>query len=261
MGETVQPLVSLRKKRIISALRLDGNGIEYGPLHKAIVPKSGCSVKYVDYTDKKGLAEHYANDPNVDVNLIPEIDIVTGGRRIVNFVDPDSIDFVVASHVLEHVPDFLTWLEDNMTILKVGGRVGVAYPDRRYCFDLKRQPSKFSEMIAATLELRTKPSFSQLCDHFFNVANAKAKDIWDGSTTADNAPYVFDRKSVVGRLREMQRKQDYIDAHCWIFADHELLDLLTHEINDFMGGRIEVISFFKTTRGSNEFYFTLERIR
>jgi hypothetical protein len=93
-----------RKKEIVEHLSLSGSGLEYGPLHRTIVDKKNASVRYVDYADRDYLVRHYANDPNVDTDTIPEIDIVTGGRPIDEFAEKESVDFIIASHVAEHVP-------------------------------------------------------------------------------------------------------------------------------------------------------------
>ena len=65
------------------------------------------AVTYVDYADRDALRRHYANDLNVDKELIPEIDIVTDGKTHSEFLPNQCLDYVVASHVMEHVPDIL----------------------------------------------------------------------------------------------------------------------------------------------------------
>ncbi len=47
-------------------------------------------------------------------------------------------DLLVASHVIEHVPDLITWLREIASVLKPTGQARLAIPDRRYTFDLLR---------------------------------------------------------------------------------------------------------------------------
>lgn len=248
----------LRSRRITAALNLEGTGIEYGPLHRTIVPKSDCRVRYVDYADRKALVEHYKNDRNVDVNLIPEIDIVTDGRLISNFIEPDTLDFVVASHVLEHVPDFIGWLESNLAALKPGGRIAIAFPDKRYCFDMKRRSSTLSDIVAAHIEKRTRPTFSQICDHFFNVVKTTPREAWEGRITFQNAEYIYPRQQVMNMLKATHGKDKYTDCHCWILADNECMERL-EQVKEFSSLKYEIISFYPTARNTTEFYFTLEK--
>lgn len=253
------PTLGLREKKITSALNLGGKGIEYGPLNRAILSKKYYNISYVDYADRASLSAHYGNNPDVDVSLIPEIDIVTGGKLISEFLPEESIDYVVASHVMEHVPDLLGWLESNLRVLKLGGRIAVAFPDKRYCFDLKRKNSTISDVMAAYLERRTKPSFQQICDHFWNVSKAKAVDCWKESTTPDNAEYIHDRKTIVDTLRKMEAREDYIDCHCWVFPDFKFLETM-NEIRSITNAGFEVVSFYPTQKNTLEFYVTFEKI-
>ncbi|ESY69790.1 MULTISPECIES: class I SAM-dependent methyltransferase [Mesorhizobium] len=253
------PALELRTKRITSALNLAGKGIEYGPLHAALLRKPNYDVSYVDHADRASLAQHYANDPSVDVSLIPEIDIVTGGKLVSEFLPKESIDYIVASHVMEHVPDLLGWLESNLYVLKPGGRIAVAFPDKRYCFDLKRKSSMISDLVAAYLEKRTKPSFQQVCDHFWNVSKANPVDCWNGNITAENAEYMMDRDSIIEILEDMRKRDEYIDSHCWVFADFEFMDRM-NSIRGIMKGIFEIMSFYPTQPNTLEFYVTIEKL-
>ncbi|WP_181177415.1 class I SAM-dependent methyltransferase [Mesorhizobium sp. B4-1-1] len=241
-------------------MNLDGKGIEYGPLHAALLRKPHYDVCYVDYADRASLAKHYANDPNVDVSLIPEIDIVTGGKLISEFLPKESVDYIVASHVMEHVPDLLGWLESNLYVLKPGGRIAIAFPDKRYCFDLRRKSSMISDLVAAYIEKRTKPSFQQICDHFWNVSKANPVDCWNGATTPKNAEYMVERNRIVAVLSDEKMRNEYIDAHCWVFEDEEFIEC-TNSIDDIFKMGFRVVDFQKTQRNTLEFYVSLEKCR
>src|SRR6185312_15045331 len=119
---------------------------------------------------------------------------VTGGESIEGYIEKETLDYVLASHVMEHVPDFLGWLESNLKLLKVGGRIAVAFPDKRYCFDIKRRSTCISDILCAYLEKRKKPTFQQICDHFWNVCKVTPISAWDGTVNAFNAEYIHSRE-------------------------------------------------------------------
>lgn len=251
---------SLRRMRITAGIDPESSGIEYGPLHRTIMPRSVCkTVRYVDYKSRDELAAHYMNDPNVDVSLIPEIDIVTGGALISDFVPDDSLDFVIASHVLEHVPDFIGWLETNLRLLRPGGRIALAFPDRRFCFDMAKQPTSFHEVIAAYFEKRTQPNFTQICDHILNSRKVTPAEIWDGRLNVDNAPSVHGSTGALSILRKLVTKTGYHDVHCWKFSDQEFIDMLTR-IKAELHLPFEVLSLFPTRRNTTEFFAVLVKV-
>ncbi|MEX3900116.1 methyltransferase domain-containing protein [Paraburkholderia sp. BR10954] len=49
-----------------------------------------------------------------------------------------KFDYVIASHVIEHVLDLVGWVHSLLAALKHAGRIVLAVPDRRYTFDYVR---------------------------------------------------------------------------------------------------------------------------
>src|SRR6185436_9508930 len=102
-------------------------------------------VRYVDVLDRDGLVAHYADD-GVDTDRIPEIDfplIQPDGRTLglAEAAAPGApYDWVVASHVVEHVPDLIGWLADLAELTADGAALVLVVPDRRYTFDALRPP-------------------------------------------------------------------------------------------------------------------------
>ncbi len=251
--------MDLRAKRITNGLNLSGVGIEYGPLHRTIVPKDTFpDVRYVDYASREFLLKKFGDDPSVNQVEIPEIDIVTEGKPIGEFVSENSLNYVIASHVIEHVPDLIGWLEANLAILKPGGRIAAAFPDRRFCFDLARSKTMFSDLVAAYLEKRTKPTFHQISDHFMNTVRSNPTNAWNKVITPENARPVRTPQSAIGILRELQKQTNYVDCHCWKFSYSECNEML-EEIKKYFPIKFEIVSFFPTQRYTQEFYFMIEK--
>lgn len=86
--------------------------------------------------------------------------------------DKAPLDYVVASHVVEHVPDLAGWLEEVNASLKIGGRLLLVVPDKRFTFDILRPLTTYSEIITAYKEQRRRPGLRSMCDHFANVVHA-----------------------------------------------------------------------------------------
>lgn len=247
-----------RTDLITGKVNISGEGLEYGPLHRALLRKEVHKVRYVDYADRETLAGIHAANPNVDTRLIPEIDIVTGGCPVTDFIPSHSVDYIVASHVAEHVPDFIGWLSANLSVLKVGGRLSLAFPDKRYCFDIRRPVSTAPELIAAYLEQRTRPSLTQICGHFYGVSKVNAIDAWSGDVTIENAEYIHDRDKLLGTLKALAARNDYVDVHCWVFDPMSFLATL-NELQALLNLPFRVVDLVETPRNFLEFFVTLER--
>ena len=80
-------------------------GLELGPLINPVVRREMGDIRYIDHVDTDALRARYATHVGFDVDAIVPIDYVTHGS-IYDTVGPDiPFDYVIASHVIEHVPD------------------------------------------------------------------------------------------------------------------------------------------------------------
>jgi SAM-dependent methyltransferase len=113
---------------------LTGSGLEIGALQRPLAVPGSCRVRYVDRMDVKGLREHY---PGLrDLPLVP-VDIIDDGETLQS-VEPASQDFIIASHFLEHTQDPIGTLSRFLELLKPGGVLYLAVPDKRFTFDINR---------------------------------------------------------------------------------------------------------------------------
>jgi SAM-dependent methyltransferase len=95
-------------------------GIEIGPLLKPVITKNEGDIIYVDHVDTEALKAKYADDPNVDTRKIVSVDAVWGSQTLLQAVGR-RVDYVIASHVAEHVPDLVGWLGEIGEVLRPGG--------------------------------------------------------------------------------------------------------------------------------------------
>ena len=76
-----------------------------------MVAKTEGDITYVDHADTEALKRKYAADPEVNVEELVTVDGVWGANTLLDCVGGDY-DFVVASHVIEHVPDPAAFLAE-----------------------------------------------------------------------------------------------------------------------------------------------------
>src|SRR4051812_2609397 len=176
----------VRIQRATAGIDLEnGRGLEVGPLCRPIVRKDEADVYYLDVHDTQGLKDYYATDPNVPNDEILEVDfplITDDGVRTMAEAAASKApyDWVVASHVIEHVPDVIGFLRDVSQLLVPGGRLSLIVPDRRYEFDALRPGTSVGAMLLAHYSGDRRPSIRAVIDHFLDAFDYSPVDLWAG---------------------------------------------------------------------------------
>lgn len=127
-------------------------GLEIGALCKPVVPPAAGRIEYVDHLPTEALREKYAADPNVDIDQIVPVNYVWGASTLPEAVGDQRFDYVIASHVIEHVPDPIGWFKEIAAVLKPGGVLSLAIPDKRWTFDCRREVTSASALIESYFE-------------------------------------------------------------------------------------------------------------
>jgi hypothetical protein len=252
-----------RQTRILSGIDyVNLKGIEYGPLHTPILTKDYSQIDYVDFASQDYLRAKYKDDPNVNVEDIPQIDIVLSDRPITDMVPTGKYDFVIASHVLEHVPNFIGWLRDCDTILTIHGQIALALPDRRFTFDYLRMPTKISDVLAAFVQNSRRPSSIQILDFLIYSKPIEVGMAWN-YYLGNNQPPMPDPKDISGAMAvalDSLENGTYHDVHCWVFSDVEFCKLMLNLCQEgFISFGCD--TFFPTPVGGFEFYCTLKKMK
>jgi hypothetical protein len=203
-----------------------GRGLEIGPLDAGIADGEAHDVGYVDVFDVDGIRDHYRDDPNVILELIPTIDyplIVDGrARTLAEAAAPGApFDWVIASHVIEHVPDVIGWLAQLAELTVEGGALLLAVPDRRYCFDRHRPPTTTGQALEAFEQRLDRPSTRAIYDHFSSVVKVDTRALWRGARPAGRPALIHDLGYTLHQL-ERGRAGEYVDCHVWTFTPQSL---------------------------------------
>ena len=195
-----------------------GKGLEIGPSHNPLMPKAaGFDVEILDYIDAEGLRRKYAN-AGVDVSAVEEVDYISDGRPMMEVIgDRHRYDWIVASHVLEHVPDLVAFLVDCEALLKPGGSLVLAVPDKRCCFDILRPVSTVGQVLQAHVDGRRRPWPGVIFD---DIAYARKRTGRIGWGLGDRAPLEEVRPVEEARqvFEQACSSDDYVDIHCWVFV-------------------------------------------
>jgi SAM-dependent methyltransferase len=162
-------ILATRSEILLAPVSPGSRLIEIGPSIAPIAPKSsGWNTVSIDTTTREGLVAKYAGDPGVDVSRIEPVDFVwTDGplSTAVPAVQHGSFDAFIASHVIEHSPDLIAFLDAAATLVKPEGLVILAIPDKRYCFDYFQPLTTTGQLLEAHLDRRVRHARRFAFDH------------------------------------------------------------------------------------------------
>jgi hypothetical protein len=239
-----------------------GPGLEIAPLHKPIALKSRWDVSYVDIISTQKLREHYAHDAEVPAADIVDVDLPLTDEdgTIRSLVDVARLSapyaWVVASHVIEHVPDLITWLEDIGDLLRDDGALVLAVPDMRYSFDVHRPQTTVGAMLQARFQRDVTPSVRAVYDHFRSASSVSVAEAWADTVPAMDRVHDPDQ---VADLVERSRAGEYIDSHVWTFRPSTFIEQI-NELGRLGLCELVVEKVLNTRPGQLEFYAVLRRL-
>ena len=127
----------------IAAAWLHGEGIEIGALQHPLPVPDDTHVKYVDRLPVSGLREHY---PELTSLPLVEADVIDDGERLAKFAD-GTLDFVIANHFVEHCQNPIAAIDNMLRVLRKGGTLYLAVPDKRFTFDVDRQVTPLEHLF------------------------------------------------------------------------------------------------------------------
>lgn len=206
-----------RRRLVVGPLDLRGRGLEFGPLDRPLVARTEAAVSYVDHLSTEGLRAKYETHAHVDLGAICEVDHVLEPGRPLSDVVGTGYDFVIASHVIEHVPDLVGWLEEMTRILAPTGILALAVPDKRTTFDVARPLTLPSDLIAASLQGDVRPSVATVLEHHLMALRNGPDIMWSRAVARSRLAHVHDLGYALGE-GERAAKDEYVDVHCWVFT-------------------------------------------
>lgn len=245
-----------RAEKVLRHINQNGHGIEIGPSFNPIAPKKeGYKVHIIDHMSRDQLITKYKDD-HVNIENIEEVDFVWRGENYMELTGKSKYyDWIVASHVIEHTPDLIGFLNDCETILKDDGVISLIVPDKRYCFDRYRPITGISKIIDSHLQKNNIHTPGTVAEYFLNVVSKSGWISWDSSTTG-KYNLVHSLGDALQGMNSAINERSYLDVHAWCFVPHSFRLV----INDlFYLGFITFneVEFFQTE--GCEFYITLSR--
>jgi 2-polyprenyl-3-methyl-5-hydroxy-6-metoxy-1,4-benzoquinol methylase len=249
-------VLGARKYKVFHSLKKDGLGLEIGPSHNPIAPKKeGYNVHVIDHADQQTLRKKYASH-GLNLDNIETVDFVWQGQPLTTLIGKTQCyDWIIASHVVEHVPDLISFLQQCEALLKPDGILSLVIPDKRYCFDYFDPLTSTGELLDACEQKRTRPSLGKIFDHFANASAREGLIAWSKGNQ-DQLSLIHSFEIAKNQWHAAQSSPDYVDVHCWRFTPSSF-EIIAQDLRQLELLNLQYkISF--DTNGS-EFYVSLEK--
>ena len=252
-----------RIAEITKLLPLNGKGLEIAPLFRPTLKKPQYDIDYTDYLPTEELRARDGGHPE-SVNLV-DIDFVWHPeKRLKDCAENRKYDYVISSHVWEHVPNPIGWLEQVLEVCNDGAIVAMALPLKYNPIDYIRKETEVSELVGNYLENRSIPSAKQVFDCLSNARKievAVAKNTFTPEEFATQ-PLSYSKMEAMGFAYRAFSQNIYTDVHCSVFSPESFPDLI-NKIRELGLLNIELIDV--TVDGAStdkvcEFYVKIKKL-
>lgn len=259
----VKPIPPDRKVALCGLINLaTGVGLEFGPLTRPVVRPEEGDVRYVDAMSTDELKEQFKADTTHPPDLLLPISYVWKGGPLAPIVGDQKFHYALASHVIEHVPDVIGWMNSILEVLEDGGLLGLAIPDKRYSFDFLRPTTTTAMLIDNWLRKPVRPTPLQVYDHFSQVTKVGLDEL-HALHQGEILPSCYERHCTdefsLSQARKALETDEYFNIHASVFSPGSFLK----NIRDIIGLGIlnaEVADFYDTPNNGQEFICVLRRV-
>lgn len=241
-----------RKEYILKYAQKNGLGLEIAPYHNPIAPKKdGWNCLSLDIFNFEELTSLAQNDPDPfvyeNIKNIETVDIVASALNLKEAIEAlgmiGTFDYICSSHNFEHLPNPLRFLQSAGDVLKIGGYLSMAIPNKRFTFDYARPLTGTKDILRMYFEKYTQP------DPFTIFESQSCHVNLDGQYSYhNNIQDCFN-----GLLKNMNEKISYTDTHMTVYTPESflsiinelmILDLIPFEMVDFKISGIEFLVHF-----------------
>lgn len=156
-----------------------GKGLEIGALSKPYAFSKDCHIEYADIHDNEMLHTIRRRLPgkNKYKGHFVKIDHQLKAPRFGLEMIPDSsYDFIYSSHVLEHSPNPIWAIFEQLRVVNNGGYIYIVIPNKRNTYDFKRNTTHISELVSKYKDMSFDFSLSEALDLVQNTFGHKLYD-------------------------------------------------------------------------------------
>lgn len=226
----------------LDTIKSDGLGLEIAPYFDPFLDKEKFNVKYTDYISNEEIQAVAGKNPGAINRAIPQIDFVwRPGTKLSDCHNSvEKFDYVVASHVMEHVPNPFGWLNELLSVTKMGGHVAVFLPSRIHTNDYFRNDTPFSQLFEWWMEQPATPTIAQVVDFMsesLEMADSPSEQVSRDEHLKNMNVYLNKRiryytpEQVIETATHIYNHRSYLDIHCTVWTKESFLENIDNASN------------------------------
>lgn len=259
-NQKILPHIKPRRNFIQNIIDCHNHSIKILEIGAFAVPtffKSEAQIMFMDQSSKEELVATIESDPEKCARVV-DVDFVVKKKNFSACIDL-KFNLIIANHVVEHIPDLISWFGNISNLLLPQGIVFLSVPHKEYTFDKLRRLTSLTEILAAYEADLVEPTIYQVFDHIYFRRPIMARDVWNDDYThlLDNKTFKS-AKDALDHIKMQKKSGEELEAHCSVFNCQSFLDIC----NELAASRyidLEIISYKDVERPYNEFFVALRR--
>ena len=243
-----------RVDKVMKEIDRMGLGLEIRPRMNPLASKrDGYHVHILDHFSTEELRRNYQGQMNSPLE-IEDIDYVWNHEPLHELIDQEHYyDWIIGSHVIEHIPDLISFLLSCEKLLKPTGILSFAISDKRYCFDHFHAATSTGELLDAYERKLNRPTPGKVFDHSANAAKCNGQMAW-GPHVQGDIELVHSRSYARTNWEIARSTEVFIDIHTWWFTPSSF-SLLISDLRSLGLTKLAINSRYDTT--GCEFFVSL----
>lgn len=219
----------------------EGTGLEIGACNLPTVSPWHGKCQFADFRTAEQMTTLWGLDPAA----VCKVDFVLDRSSTLKAQIAQTFDYVIACHVIEHIPNPIGYVLDLGSLLKPDGIVMLAVPDKRFTFDAARPLTTLDSLLMNYHHNSRYPSLQNIMEfHRFALESS------NGTKVDLREAYEY----AVG-----YHASGEADAHCHVWDDTTFNEQSTELSKAGFYDCLSYVAFQPTQPGFNEFRVAFRR--
>jgi SAM-dependent methyltransferase len=168
----------------LAYLFCQGLGLEVGARNNPYAFSKKSKIYYADIYSAEIVKEKMFSRKQIPdkykKGFFPKVDFILKPPQYgFDMVQDDYFDFVFSDNVLEHTPNFIYALAEQIRVVRPGGVIYGIIPNKNYSFDMHRQPTPLSVFRDKYAKSIFQPTFDEALDIIQNSLEFTSFDYSD----------------------------------------------------------------------------------